>query len=191
MTGGELLTDLVTALVEGIHQALTGLSREELTWRPVAEGNSIGVTVWHCSRGLDVLKVRFLEQQPAEAEQWYTQGWARKTSYDPHGIGTGGLGILAGYTQEEVAAIPVLTAGELLTYLDQVSEALRQHFLSMPEAMLAQPTTVAGGRQTAYQLIKEIVLGCAGHLGEIEALKAMQTRAKQRSLARSSGEALS
>jgi hypothetical protein len=49
----------------------------------------------------------------------------------------------------------------------------------LAESALAQPTTVAGGRQTAYQLIKEIVLGCVGHLGEIEALKAMQTRAKQ------------
>jgi DinB superfamily len=190
MTGVEVLADLVAALVEGIHQAVTGLSREELTWRPDAEGNSIGVTVWHCSRGLDVLNVRFLEQQPAEAEQWHTQGWAEKTGYDPRGIGSGGLGMLSGYTQEEVAAIPVLPAAELLTYLDQVAEALRQHLRSMPEAALAQPSRVAGGRQTAYQLIKEIVLGCVGHLGEIEALKAMQTRAKQHSPERSSGEAL-
>jgi len=179
MTGLEVLVDLVTALVEGIHQAVTGLSREELTWRPDAEGNSIGVTVWHCSRGLDVLNVRFLKQQPAEAEQWYTQGWAEKTGYDPRGIGSGGLGMLSGYTQEDVAAIPVLPAAELLAYLDQVGKALRQHLGSMPEAALAQPTRVAGGRQTAYQLIKEIVLGCVGHLGEIEALKAIQTRAKQ------------
>jgi len=190
MTGLEVLADLVAALVEGIHQAMTGLSPEELTWRPDAQANSIGVTVWHCSRGLDVLNVRFLEQQPAEAEQWHTQGWAKKTGYDPRGIGSGGLGMLSGYTQEEVAAIPVLPAAELLAYLDQVSEALRQHLGSMPEAALAQPSRVAGGRHTAYQLIKEIVLGCVGHLGEIEALKAMQNRAKLRSLERSSGEAL-
>src|SRR5437870_13534707 len=99
MTSVEMVADLVATLANGIHKVATGLSVPELTWRPDAEGNSIGVTVWHCSRGLDVLKVQFLERHPAEAEQWYTQGWARKTSYDPHGIGTGGLGILAGYTQ--------------------------------------------------------------------------------------------
>src|SRR5215471_3701251 len=106
MTSVELLADLVASLTDGLHKAVTGLSVPELTWRPDAEGNSIGVTVWHCSRGLDVLKVRFLEQQQAFAEQWHTQGWAKKTAYDPRGIGTSGLGILAGYTQEEVSAIP-------------------------------------------------------------------------------------
>jgi len=191
MTGVEMLADLVASLTEGIHKAVTGLSVPELTWRPDAEGNSIGVTVWHCSRGLDVLKVQFLEQHPAEAEQWYTQGWARKTAYDPRGIGTGGLGILAGYTQEEVAAIPELSAEELLAYLDQVSDALRQYLLSLPEGALSRPTMFTGERLTAYQLIKEIVLGCVGHLGEIEALKALQIRAKQRSPERSGGEAMS
>jgi ketosteroid isomerase-like protein len=191
MTSVEMLADLVTTLANGIHKEVAGLSVPELTWRPDAEGNSIGVTVWHCSRGLDVLKVRFLEQQQALAEQWYTQNWARKTGYDPRGIGTGGLGILSGYTQEEVAAIPVLSAEELLAYLDQVSDALRQYLLSLPEGALSRPTLFVGERLTAYQVIKEIVLGCVGHLGEIEALKALQTRAKQRSPEHSRGEAMS
>src|SRR6266571_1174310 len=191
MTDIEVLADLVASLALGIHQAVTGLSVAELTWRPDAEGNSIGVTVWHCSRGLDVLKVQFLEHKPSSAEQWHTQGWAQKTGYDPRGIGAGGLGILSGYTQEEVAAIPVLTAEELLAYLDQVAEALRQHLLSLPEGVLAQPITVAGERQTVYQRIKDIVLGCVGHLGEIEALKALHLRATQHSPERSRGAALS
>ena len=188
MTDLELLADLVDELTKGIHKAVSGLSHEELIWRPDAEGNSIGVTVWHMSRGLDVLKVRFLEQQQALAEQWRTQGWGKQTGYDPRGIGTGGLGILSGYTQEEVAAIPVLTAEQLLAYLDQVSDALRQYLLSLPEGALSRPTMFVGERLTAYQVIKEIVLGCVGHLGEIEALKALQIRANQRSSERSRGE---
>jgi ketosteroid isomerase-like protein len=186
-----MLADLVATLANGIHKEVTGLSVPELTLRPDAEGNSIGVTVWHCSRGLDVLKVRFLEQQQALAEQWYTQGWTQKTGYDPRGIGTGCLGILSGYTQEEVAAIPVLSAEELLVYLDQVSDALRQYLLSLPDEKLTQPTLFLGERLTAYQVIKEILLGCVGHLGEIEALKALQIRAKQRSSERSRGEPMS
>ncbi len=186
MTDIELLADLVASLAGNLHQEVTGLSREELTWRPDAEGNSIGVTVWHIGRGLDVLKVRFLEQQQALAEQWHTKGWAEKTGYDPRGIGTGGLGILSGYTQEEVAAIPELGAEELLVYLDQASEAFRQYLLSLAEGALAQPILVAGERSTAYQVIKGIILGCVGHLGEIEALKALQTRARQHASERTS-----
>src|SRR5260221_9454548 len=181
MTDLEVVADLARDLTTGIHKQVSGLSQKELRWQPDPEGNSIGVTVWHMSRGLDVLKVRFLERRQAEAEQWYTQGWARQTAYDPRGIGTGGLGILSGYTQEEVSAIPVLSAEELLAYPGQVSQALRQYLLSLPEGALAQPATFAGERLTAYPVIKEILLGCVGHLGEIEALKALQTRAKQRS----------
>jgi ketosteroid isomerase-like protein len=181
MTSVEMLADLVATLANGIHKEVTGLSVSELTWRPDIQGNSIGVTVWHCCRGLDVLKVQFLEQQQALAELWFTQGWARKTAYDPRGTGTGGLGILSGYTQEEVAAIPVLSAEELLAYLDRVSDALCQYLLSLPEGALSQSTMFLGESLTAYQVIREILLGCVGHLGEIEALKALYTRAKWRS----------
>ncbi len=179
MTDREVLADLVVDLTAGIHQAITGLSTQQLTRRPYAEGNSIGVTVWHISRGLDVLKVRFLEQQQALAEQWHTQGWAQKTGYDPRGIGTGGLGILTGYTQEEVATIPQLTAEDLLAYLDQVGGALRQYLLTLPERALAQTIVAMGESLTAYQLIKGILLGCVRHLGEIEALKALHLRATE------------
>jgi DinB family protein len=127
MTDGEVLADFIADLNAGIHQAVTGLSAQELAWQPDAEGNSIGVTVWHISRGFDVLKVRLLEQRQALAEQWHTQGWAQKAGYDPRAIGTGGLGVLTGYTQEEVAAIPQLSAEDLLAYLDQAAEALRCH----------------------------------------------------------------
>ncbi len=187
MTDREVLADLVVDLTVGIHQVVMGLSAQELAWRPDAEGNSIGVTVWHISRGLDVLKVRFLEQQPALAEQWHTRGLAQKTGYDPRGIGTGGLGILTGYTQEEVAAIPQLTAEDLLAYLDQAAEALRQYLLSLPEGALAQTIVAMGESLTAYQLIKGILLGCVGHLGEIEALKALHLRAAQPSSERNWG----
>jgi hypothetical protein len=43
---------------------------------------------------------------------------------------------------------------------------------------LHQPATGLGGRRTPYQWIKSILLGSYGHLGEIEALKAMQGRAQ-------------
>jgi ketosteroid isomerase-like protein len=188
MTDRAVLADLVVDLTAGIHQAVTGLSVQELRWRPDAEGNSIGITVWHIDRGLDVLKVRFLEHQQALAEQWHTKGWAEKTGYDPHGIGTGGLGILTGYTQEDVAAIPELTADDLLAYLDQAAEALRQCLLSLPETALAQSIVAMGESLTAYQLIKGILLGCVGHLGEIEALKALHLRATQPSSERKRGE---
>src|SRR6185312_9239945 len=158
MTDVEILADLVSHLTRGIRKAITGLSASQMAWRPDREGNSIGVTVWHCSRVLDVLKVQFLERQPAEAEQWHTQGWTQKTGYDPRGIGGDGLGMLSGYTQEEVTAIPPLIVEEQLAYLDQVGEALRQYILSLPEGALAQINTATERTQTVYQLLNGMLL---------------------------------
>jgi hypothetical protein len=176
----ELLADLVAYLASSVRKAVAGLSRAELTWHPDAEGNSIGITVWHVSRWLDVLTMRVYEGRPASEEQWFTRGWAQKTGYDPRGIGYLGLGALTGYTWAEVVAVPFLGADDLLMYLDQVSEALRQQLLSLPEGALDRPAPGLQDGRTLYQRTRSILAGCFGHLGEIEALKAMQRRAKER-----------
>lgn len=77
------------------------------------------MTVWHISRAFDLFKVRFFENRAPKEELWHTCGWAAKTGYDPRGIGRRGFGNLVGYTQEEVEAVPILSAGDLLAYFDQ------------------------------------------------------------------------
>jgi|SRR4051794_23719837 hypothetical protein len=177
MNDREVLADLVSYIAKETRSILAEISPEELAWRPDAEGNSIGVTVWHYGRWLDLLVVRLLENRPAEEEQWHTQGWTAKTGYDPRGIGFHGLGAITGYTQEEVAAIPLLSGEDLLTYLDQVCSALREHLLSMPEGALYESAR-GYPKGTAYQTILGPLLGSIGHLGEIGALKALQERAR-------------
>jgi DinB family protein len=173
----EIFADLVQKLARDVRDEIAALSPEELVWQPDAEGNSIGVTVWHFSRWLDVLVVQVLENRPAEQEQWFTRGWAQRTGYDPRGVGYRGLGVLTGYTQPEVAAIPALPAEELLSYLDQVTGALRQHLLGMGPGALYQPAPGLGGKRSAYEWLTTLLMGCFGHVGEIEALKAMRARA--------------
>jgi hypothetical protein len=178
----EILADLAQRLAADVRAEIAALSPEELAWRPDPEANSMGITVWHFSRWLDLLVVRALENRPAEEEQWHTRGWAARTGYDPRGIGYQGLGAITGYTQEEVAAIPVLSATELLTYLEHVCTALQQYLLAQEPDGLYQPALGFESRRTVYEWIKGPLLGSFGHLGEIEALKAMHAR-QQRMLA--------
>ena len=124
MTNVELLNEWLRDLEEGLCHEIRDLTIEELSWQPDPEANSIGVTVWHISRWLDLLKVRVLDSLPPEDELWHTRGWAARTGYDPRGLGYKGYGTVTGYTQEEVAAIPILTADEQLTYLRDVVDAL-------------------------------------------------------------------
>lgn len=180
MQGTELYADLIASLAEGIRSEVATLSPQELDWQPDAEGNSIGVTVWHVSRWLDVIAREF-QQKPPEDELWLTQGWAERTGYYPQGIGYRGLGALTGYTQQEVTAIPHLSAADSLAYLDQSSKTLRAYLLSLPSFdALLQPLPGWGKETPVKQndLLKVVFMGCSGHLGEIKALKAMMNRAK-------------
>lgn len=172
----EVLADLVTSIAERTHSIVASLSRTELAWQADPQANSIGVTVWHYSRWLDLLVIRLLEGRPAEEEQWHTQGWRARTGYDPRGIGFGGFGAITGYTLEEVSLIPEMSAEELLTYLDQACNALHQYLLTLPEESLGKPAP-GQPETTIYELTLVILMGAIEHIGEIEALKALQERA--------------
>ncbi len=182
MTDVELIVDWLDDLAANMRAEIEPLTLEGLYWQPDAEANSIGVTVWHVARWLDLLKVRILENRPPDDEQWHTRGWRESTGYDPRGIGSRGLGAISGYTLEEVAAIPRLSAHDLAAYLDQVCGALRQHLLEMPDGALHEIAPGLGGKYTAYDWIKAVLPGCFGHLGEIQALKAMYARASRGSI---------
>lgn len=179
MNDKEILLDLLQDFAGRVHWVLDGMPLQALSWQPDAEANNIAVTVWHFSRAFDLLKVRLLESQPPDVELWHTRGWAARTGYDPRGLGWGGLGNLAGYTRAEVEAVPILPAGELLEYFDQVVEALHDYLERMPSAALYEPAPGWPGKQkpqTAYVCIRNFVLDSYQHLGEIMALKAMWER---------------
>lgn len=183
MTDKEILLDLLEDFTGTLQWTGKNLSLAALGWQPGVEANSIGVTLWHIGRSFDVLKVRVLQNKPYAEELWHTCGWATKTGYDPHGIGFGGWGTLARFTQADVALIPLLTAGELLTYFGQTKEAFHTYFAGMSAEMLYQlpagwPDALHTAYQpaTAYECIRNILMDTREHLGEIKALKAMWQR---------------
>ena len=108
-----------------LHHVLEGMGPDALNWQPDTEANNIAVTVWHIARALDWLGVTVLGGQPPEDQIWHDMGWAERTGYDPRGHGSHGLGTLGGYTQAEVKEVPLLSADQLLTYLDQARDSLR------------------------------------------------------------------
>ena len=182
MNATELLADWLNDISRGIHRAIEKMPPEQLAWQPDAEANSIGVTVWHIARWLDILAVQAINGKRAEEEQWFTRGWAKKTTYDPRGIGLNGLGAVTGYSLDDVKAIPHLSAEELLVYLDQVSELLHSRLLKLTDDDFARPLPSLGGTRvrTLYEWMKGIMQGGLAHLGEIVALKLIYDRAHKK-----------
>jgi hypothetical protein len=177
MNDMELLAELINDLGRDLRPLIEPLTAQELAWQPGPQANSIGVTLWHIARGLDLLAVRVLQNKPPEAELWHTLGWRERTGYEPHGHGYGGWGVLTGYTWEEVMALPALSAGELLEYLEQtIAEVTAQVRLLDSEAARQPAPGLMDGRLTYFRWIKEFYKGFQAHVGEIVAMREMMSR---------------
>jgi DinB superfamily len=174
----ELLAELIGDLARDLRPVIEPLTADEIAWQPGQQANSIGVTLWHIGRGLDLLAVRVLQNKPPEEELWHTLGWRERTGYDPRGFGYGGWGVLTGYSWEDVQRIPALSAGELLEYLHQTSTAAAAQVANMGSEEARQPAPgLMDGRLTYFRWIKEFYKGFQAHVGEIVAIKELMSRA--------------
>ena len=156
-----MLAEWVTDLHAVIERQLARTPDAALHWRPAKETNSIGDTVWHIARWLDLVCM-WLENAAPERQHWMADGWAERTGYDPRGVGTDGLGAISGYTFAEVEAVPKLRADQLREYLDVVCADV------IPR--------LRGADDTAARRYKGVVQGTFSHLGEIATIRTLYER---------------
>jgi hypothetical protein len=158
---GELLGEWVADLRAALERELSKTTDEALHWRPGREMNSIGDTVWHVARWLDLVSM-WLQNAAPERQRWIADGWAEQTGYDPRGIGTDGIGAISGYTFAEVEAIPKLRRDQLLQYLGSVSDDLVVRLRDADES--------------ASKRYKRVLQGTFAHVGEIAAIRTLYER---------------
>jgi DinB family protein len=182
MNANDVLIDLLEDNRRRLHRLFVIISDEGLYWKPEAGANNVAVTVWHMARILDVYLTQHVKGWASEAEGWFRQGWANKTQYDPRGHGRSGWGTLTGYTQEEVATIPQFTKEQLLGYLDEVYDTVKEYLASTPIEKLLTPSIGFHGRYTQYQCIQMALLDNIRHLGEVFAIHARQDRQNQEAI---------
>ena len=110
-TGADLLVDAFDRVQEAVHEAVSGLSVEQLHERLDPEANSIAWLVWHLTRVQDdhVADVAGVDQD------WLGAGYADRFDLplDQHAVGYG-------HTSDEVAAVRVEDPKLLLDYHDAV-----------------------------------------------------------------------
>jgi len=84
--------------------------------------------------------------------------------------------MITGYTREEVEAIPQLTRGQMLGYLDDVYGMVKEYLSKTSIEKLLTPSEGFDGKYDNYQCIQMALLDNVRHLGEIIALKARWDR---------------
>ncbi len=126
MSSTDLLVDAFGRIREAVHQAVDGLSREDLAFRVDSDANSIAWLVWHLSRVQDdhVADAAGLEQV------WTAGGWADR-------FGLPFERMAHGYGQSSAEVAKVQADAELLTaYHDAVYEQTLRYVKGLTDADL-------------------------------------------------------
>jgi uncharacterized damage-inducible protein DinB len=126
MSSADLLVDAFGRIREAVHEAVDGLSREELAFRVDPGANSIAWLVWHLTRIQDdhIAGVAGTEQI------WTAKGWV-----DKFGLPFDRMAHGWGQTSAEVAAVQA--DAELLTgYHDAVFEHTTRYVAGLTDADL-------------------------------------------------------
>jgi uncharacterized damage-inducible protein DinB len=113
MTSSELLVDAFGRIRATVHEAVRGLTPEQLAVRLDAEANSIAWLVWHLTRIQDDHIAA-----AAEIEQvWTSAGWVERFAlpFDPRATGYA-------HSSADVAAVTVASGDLLVGYYDAVHE---------------------------------------------------------------------
>ena len=113
MTSAELLVDMFERIRDDVHEAVRGLTPEQLAVRIDADANSIAWLVWHLTRIQDdhVAAAARVEQV------WTSAGWVERFGlpFEPWATGYA-------HSSADVAAVTVDSGDLLLDYHDAVHE---------------------------------------------------------------------
>lgn len=113
MTIAELLADAFERIREVTHEAVDGLTADQLAFRPSGQANSVAWLVWHLSRVTD----DHIADAAGTEQVWTSAGWADRFGLPLEPSETG-----YGHDSGQVAVVRVGSAELLTAYYDAVHQ---------------------------------------------------------------------
>lgn len=129
MRTAELLADAFGRIAELVTHVVSGLTPDELAYRPDAAANSVGWLVWHLTRIQD----DHVAQAAGMPQVWTSAGWADRLGL-PFGPAETGYG----QGPQEVGAVTVKSGDQLIGYHDAVCEQTVTYLRDLTDADLDQ-----------------------------------------------------
>ena len=105
MTTADLLTDAFGRIREVVHDAVDGLSPDQLSLRPAAQANSIAWLIWHLTRITD----DHVADAAGTGQAWTAGGWAARFGL-PFDVAETGYG----HDSSQVEAVRVREGGRVV-----------------------------------------------------------------------------
>ena len=151
--------------LEGLEQALDGLTPVELAWQPAPSSNNITWQVWHMARVEDRWVNSYLRQA---TEVWIVDKWYSKFGLQPEDHG-------ARQTAEDAAAMPDLPLAGLMDYYRVVRDSTNSYVDSLTADDLGKsyshPRTNPG--PTVNWVLAHLLVEEAQHLGQVAYVRGM------------------
>ena len=127
MRSADLLTDGFARIGAAVHDAVEGLTPEQLAFRVDSDANSIAWLVWHLTR---------IEDDHVSAVADTQQAWTAKGWFERFGLPFPTADHGYGHSSDDVAAVRV-ASGELLTgYFRDVQEQTIRYVAGLTDADL-------------------------------------------------------
>ena len=170
-TAIDVLRDAFGLVHDELPSVVSGLSSEELLWRPDDGANPVGWLVWHLTRVQDDHLAGV-----ADSEQlWTRDGWASRFAlpYDTSAIGYG-------QSAEEVAAFRVEDVSLLTDYHSAVHELTLSVLDDLDEATLGRVVDPHWDPPvTAAIRLVSVVNDITQHLGQVAYLRGVLLRRRR------------
>jgi uncharacterized damage-inducible protein DinB len=145
----------------GLDRLLKDLTPADLSWRPAAGCNSIGLILFHCARSEDHFVSETLSKKTQVFDKWYKK--MNKTLED------GG----AHYTVDQVNAFVVPDLKDILAYWAEVRKATIVYIDSLTDADLEKKIKMPWGEFTVAGILSLTVSHTTGHIGEMSYLRGL------------------
>ena len=129
MGSTEIVVDAFGRVREVVHEAVDGLTTDQLAHRVDPEANSIGWLVWHLTRVQD----DHVADAAGTEQVWTSDGWVDRFALPLDQMDTG-----YGHSAADVAAVRVPSADLLTGYYDAVHERTVGYLSGLTEADFAR-----------------------------------------------------
>lgn len=129
MTVAELLLDAFGRIRHLVTSTVTGLSCEQLAYRPNPEANSIGWLIWHLTRIQD----DHIADAAGTEQMWTARDWHDRLGLPFDAADTG-----YGHGPEQVAAVQIRQPELLIGYHDSVYQRTCEVVAGLTEAELGR-----------------------------------------------------
>jgi uncharacterized damage-inducible protein DinB len=161
-------TDLIAMSLgessEYVAEAIKGLSRDELAFRPRPHSNCIAFLLWHLARVEDLWINRILL---AGKELYETKGWYKK-------FGTPAADNGGGYDVAKLNAWPVPALSLLKEYAGAVRESTLAYLKTLTITKLDETRDFGWRKGTVGSALSHLITEVAEHSGQIGYIRGIQ-----------------